>query len=146
MSVASENRFGLLLADENEDARAVPLQTKEVVRNTTSSKKREEKPAREGAPKNARGESKHRAGGNEGAFRDRDAGADRNREKPTDEGQTARPRGRGRGTGRGGEASRNRVYDRHSQTGRTYVPLSILCIWLTKSTVTPKSRLRRAGA
>ncbi|KAI5804345.1 hypothetical protein EDC01DRAFT_627207 [Geopyxis carbonaria] len=117
VSVASKNLYELLGNDppEEEQPSKAPRQ---VVKATTSSRKRDEKVApaevTTGASRgNGRGNGRGRFAGNDGAFRDRDAGRDNNRSKSTAEGG-APTRGRG---GRGGRGGR-RDYDRHSATGR----------------------------
>lgn len=62
------------------------------------------------------------------AFRDRDAGSNRNRERTTDntgehthDGPRRGGRGGARGGHRGNRQGQGREFDRHSQTGRVYV-------------------------
>ncbi|PWW74430.1 hypothetical protein C7212DRAFT_365012 [Tuber magnatum] len=83
---------------------------REVIKNSTTSKKREEKLST--GDFSASGGHERAYSGNERAFRDRDAGRQNNLSRDTAEG--AAPRGGHRG-GRGGR----REYDRHSATGRT---------------------------
>lgn len=101
------------------------------MKNTQTTKKKDEAPA---APANASRRQNNRHTGNErgkswrftnfhiisnwnfAAFRDREAGSDRNINRGT--GEAPAQRGN-RGT-RGGRGGR-REYDRHSQTGKAYV-------------------------
>ncbi|KAK5663878.1 hypothetical protein OQA88_84 [Cercophora sp. LCS_1] len=120
MSVASKNLFDLLGNDvEGDESPAAPVKT--VEKTSTHTTKRNADGA---APSKAPATSTPRRGGasgNEAAFRDRNAGHDRNRGKPTDEARAGGPRGgygaRSRG-GRGGRFPRNQD-DRHSKTGVT---------------------------
>ncbi|KAF3918776.1 hypothetical protein AA313_de0200507 [Arthrobotrys entomopaga] len=92
---------------------------KEVVKKNTSSKKADVAPkatpvdTSRPAPRRPRGE------GNDAAFRDRGAGRESNRSRPTDESGGLRERRGGRG-GRGGGygGGRGRQFDRHSGTDR----------------------------
>ncbi|TGZ79095.1 hypothetical protein EX30DRAFT_373242 [Ascodesmis nigricans] len=108
-SVASKNLYELLGNDPPEDD--VPKKApRVVVKTTNTTKKQDEKP--QTATGGFRGGRGNRFSGNEGAFRDRDAGRDSNRSRNT-EPSGAPTRGRGRG-GRGGR----REFDRHNTTGR----------------------------
>ncbi|EPS44304.1 hypothetical protein H072_1708 [Dactylellina haptotyla CBS 200.50] len=119
-TVASKNMFDLLgndIVDEDETPKA-PM--KEIVKKSTTSKKADALPTKTAAPVDStRGAGRRPRGeGNDAAFRDRGAGRENNRSRPTDEsgafnrGDRA-PRGRG-GSGRG----RGRQFDRHSATDR----------------------------
>jgi len=115
-SVASKNLFDLLGNDiEDPDAQPPPV-PREVIKNTTTSRKRDEKATPSAVA--AGGPSSHgggrNRGGNESAFRDRDAGRQNNLSKNIEDDGAAPRSGRGRGGGGG----RGRQYDRHSQTGR----------------------------
>ncbi|KAI5847853.1 hypothetical protein DFP73DRAFT_572360 [Morchella snyderi] len=111
-SVASQNPYDLLGNDIEDPDAPPPPAPRQVIKNTTTSKKRDEKPAPDVAPAVRAGGNKARGrGGNDEAFRDREAGRQNNLAKNTDEDDTT-PQGGGRG--RGGR----RQYDRHSQTGR----------------------------
>ncbi|KAL0632971.1 hypothetical protein Q9L58_008129 [Maublancomyces gigas] len=124
-SVASKNLFDLLGNDIEDPDAPLPPVPREVVKNTATSKKRDEKVTPVAAvtgdyqPRGNRGRGR---GGSEGAFRDRDAGRQNNLSKNTEDDNGA-PRasrgGRGgRGGGGGGGGGGGRQYDRHSQTGR----------------------------
>jgi hypothetical protein len=116
-------------APEDEQPTKAPRQ---VVKNTSTTKKQDEKPAATGASRGKQG-ARRGYSGNEGgeqpqfslclhllsdriiAFRDHEAGRDSNRSKVTDaEGSQTRGAGRGRGGRRG------RDFDRHSRTGVAY--------------------------
>ncbi|KAF3937056.1 hypothetical protein ABW19_dt0200774 [Dactylella cylindrospora] len=118
-AVASKNPFDLLgndIEDENEIPKAP---SKEVVKKTTSSKKRDEAPApTPTVTESSRGgfNRRGRGDGNEAAFRDRNNGRQSNRSRPTDESGGLKERGEYRG--RGGRG-RGRQFDRHSATNRT---------------------------
>ncbi|KAK2066598.1 hypothetical protein P8C59_000403 [Phyllachora maydis] len=118
MSVATKNPFDLLGNDDGDsDTPTAPVKTVDktsthtVKRNTDGLGSATQAPARGGSRRGG-------IGGNEGAFRDRNAGSDRNRAKTTDEsaprdaprgGRDARARG-----GRGGRFPRERD-DRHAK-------------------------------
>ncbi|KAI1102970.1 hypothetical protein F4804DRAFT_311431 [Jackrogersella minutella] len=118
--IASKNLFDLLGNDvEGDEAPSGPVKT--VDKTTMRSTKRNVEPQ---APvKSAVNTGARRAGpgGNEGAFRDRNAGAASNHRKSTEEVSRPAPRGgrdaRGRG-GRGGRFSRDRD-DRHTKGAAT---------------------------
>ncbi|KAI5814747.1 hypothetical protein BZA77DRAFT_356219 [Pyronema omphalodes] len=116
--VASKNPFDLLGNDPPEEDVPSKGPPREVVKKDTSSKKKDEKPA-SATPAASRGNGrggKPRYTGNDAAFRDREAGAERNRSKPTNEDGSA-PRG---GAGRGGprrQGGRTRD-DRRDATGK----------------------------
>lgn len=104
--VKSKNLYELLGNDHDEDSDKEPQPPTKAIDKTlprSTKKVAPEQPARGGA---AGGRGGRRGGysGNEGAIRDRDAGAQQNRGKPTDE--TDRPR-RGRGAMRGGGRGRD---------------------------------------
>ncbi|KAI1417520.1 hypothetical protein F5Y13DRAFT_151192 [Hypoxylon sp. FL1857] len=114
MSVASKNLFDLLGNDvEGDEAPSGPVKT--VDKTTMRSTKRNVEPQAPAKPPTNTGARRAGPGGNEGAFRDRNAGSASNHRKPTDEAPRGGPRGgreaRGRG-GRGGRFSRDRD-DRH---------------------------------
>ncbi|KAK9368343.1 hypothetical protein V1509DRAFT_623805 [Lipomyces kononenkoae] len=114
MSVVSMNKFSLL-ADDIEDPDITPTPTpppaKEVVKQSTSSKKTDQ-PPKTARPENARPPRGPR-NLNEDAVRDKNAGRSANRSRPTDAEVPRGGRGgaRGRGLGRGGS---RRQFDRHS--------------------------------
>ncbi|KAK6534224.1 hypothetical protein TWF281_005555 [Arthrobotrys megalospora] len=118
-AVASKNPFDLLgndIEDEN-DTPKPPM--KEIVKKTTTSKKADVVPPKAAAaPADTRGPRRPRGEGNEGAFRDRGAGRENNRSKPTDQQGGLRERGDRGGRGRGGRGGRGREFERHSGTGR----------------------------
>ncbi|TPX13803.1 uncharacterized protein E0L32_005747 [Thyridium curvatum] len=117
MSVASKNLYDLLGNDDESDQPRPPVKT--VDKTTTRTVKRNadgEAPATKAPAGQGR---RGGFGGNEAAFRDRNAGSDRNRGKTTDDaprggqargGRDARVRG-----GRGGRFPRERD-DRHSKS------------------------------
>ncbi|KAI8963961.1 hypothetical protein F5Y11DRAFT_346030 [Daldinia sp. FL1419] len=114
MSVASKNRFDALGNDiEGDEPPSGPVKT--VDKTTMRSTKRnvEPQPPTKAVPNT--GARRPGPGGNEGAFRDRNAGTANNHRKPTDEAPRGGPRGgrdaRVRG-GRGGRYPRDRD-DRH---------------------------------
>ncbi|KAI0180181.1 hypothetical protein GGR52DRAFT_530137 [Hypoxylon sp. FL1284] len=114
MSVASKNLFDLLGNDvEGDEAPSGPVKT--VDKTTMRTTKRNVEPQAPTKPADSTGARRTGPGGNEGAFRDRNAGSASNQRKPTDEGARSGPRGgrdaRVRG-GRGGRFPRDRD-DRH---------------------------------
>ncbi|KAI1818763.1 hypothetical protein GGS20DRAFT_581155 [Poronia punctata] len=119
MSVASKNLFALLGNDE-EEPQSGPVKTvdKTVPRTT----KRDVEPQAPSKPANISASRRAGPGGNEGAFRDRNAGSSANHRKSTDEAPRGGPRG-GRGArergGRGARFPRERDdrHSRHVQTG-----------------------------
>lgn len=122
MSVASKNLFDLLGNDVEGDSDSPAAPVKTVEKTSTHTTKRNadgSAPVKAGAQTGARRTGG--ASGNEAAFRDRNAGSDRNRGKPTEESARGGPRGgygaRGRGN-RGGRHPRTQD-DRHSKTGIT---------------------------
>lgn len=114
MSVASKNLFALLGNDEEEPPSG-PVKTVDKV--TARTTKRNVEPEAPAKPANA-GSARRGPGGNEGAFRDRNAGSRANQGRGTDEPARGGARG-GRGArDRGGPGSgrpRNRD-DRHSKS------------------------------
>ncbi|KAI1311967.1 hypothetical protein F5Y03DRAFT_390935 [Xylaria venustula] len=115
MSVASKNLFALLGNDEEEDQPSGPVKTVEKTLPRTT--KRNAEPQAPAKPAAATITRRSGPGGNEGAFRDRNAGSNANQRKPTDEVPRGSQRG-GRGArergGRGGRFPRDRD-DRHSK-------------------------------
>lgn len=116
MSVASKNLFDLLGNDvEGDEAPSGPVKT--VDKTTTRTTKRNVEPQAPTKPVASTGARRAGPGGNEGAFRDRNAGSASNHRKPTDDTSRPGPRGgrdaRGRG-GRGGRFPRDRD-DRHTK-------------------------------
>ncbi|KAL6866948.1 hypothetical protein J3F83DRAFT_739405 [Trichoderma novae-zelandiae] len=112
--VASQNRFAYLGNDsDGEEKPVVPVKTVDKVTPRTT--KRNVEPQAPQAPVRTGGNRRGGPGGNEGAFRDRAAGRERNQGRPTDEAPRDGPRGgqaaRVRG-GRGGRFPRERE-DRH---------------------------------
>ncbi|KAI1800625.1 hypothetical protein F4811DRAFT_538029 [Daldinia bambusicola] len=116
MSVASKNPFDALGNDiEGDEAPSGPVKT--VDKTTMRSTKRNVEPQAPAKPATNTGARRAGPGGNEGAFRDRNAGTANNHRKPTDETPRSAPRGgrdaRVRG-GRGGRFPRDRD-DRHTK-------------------------------
>ncbi|KAI1321273.1 hypothetical protein F5Y16DRAFT_405291 [Xylariaceae sp. FL0255] len=115
MSVASKNLFALLGNDEDDDQPSAPVKTVEKTLPRTT--KRNAEPQPPAKPAGNTGGARRGPGGNEGAFRDRNAGTANNHRKTTDEAPRGGPRG-GRGArdrgGRGGRFPRDRD-DRHSK-------------------------------
>lgn len=114
--VASKNPYDVLGNDLPEDDTPTKA-PKLVVKNTTSTKKQEEKPVRDTAAGGNRGGNRNKYTGNEQAFRDRGAGRENNRSKDTDQQGGLRERGDRGGRGGRGRGGR-REYDRHSGSGR----------------------------
>jgi len=114
-SVASKNLYELLGNDPPSDDDVPKKAPREVVKTTQSSKKKDEAPAPAANAAPRRQNNRHT--GNERAFRDREAGSDRNVNRGT--GEAPAQRGN-RGT-RGGRGGR-REFDRHSQTGKAEHP------------------------
>lgn len=119
MAVVSKNLFDLLGNDvEDSSSPAAPVKTVEKASTHTTKRNADGAAPTTKAPVNT-GARRAGPGGNEGAFRDRQAGSDRNRGKPTDEAPRGDRRGgfgaRGRG-GRGGRFPRTQD-DRHSKSG-----------------------------
>lgn len=116
-SVASKNSFDLLGNDIEDPDSPPPPVPREVIKNKTTSKKRDEKatPSVDAAtssyPPQSSYTSRKNHDGNDSAFRDREAGRQQNLTKNTEDDGAAPRVSRGRG-------GRGRQYDRHSQTGR----------------------------
>ncbi|KAI5924897.1 hypothetical protein F4810DRAFT_661885 [Camillea tinctor] len=115
-AVASKNLYDLLGNDDGDsDQPSGPVKT--VDKNTMRSTKRNVEPQGPAKPLTSTGNRRSGPSGNEGAFRDRNAGSANNHRKPTDEAARGGPRG-GRGArergGRGGRFPRERD-DRHSR-------------------------------
>ncbi|KAM7195704.1 hypothetical protein V8F33_006553 [Rhypophila sp. PSN 637] len=126
MSVASKNLFALLGNDADGDSEpAAPVKT--VEKTSTHTAKRNTDGA---APSKAPVAGSRRGGGLSGneaaaadpyapaAFRDRNAGSDRNRGKPSDEAPRGGPRGGSGARGRGGRGARHSrpADERHSKS------------------------------
>lgn len=113
--VASQNRFAYLGNDsDGEEKPVVPVKT--VDKATARTTKRNVEPQAPAAPLRTGGNRRGNLGGNEGAFRDRAAGRERNQGRSTEETPRDGPRG-GQGArvrgGRGGRFPRDRD-DRHT--------------------------------
>jgi len=123
-AVASKNLYELLGNDHDEDSDKEPEPPVKVIDKTPARTTKRNAPAEAPAPKalvasDGRGSRRGGYQGNEGAFRDRNAGSANNRGKPTDDSGQDRQSHRTRGTydGRGGRGSRgDRQFDRHSRT------------------------------
>ncbi|CAG8951017.1 hypothetical protein HYFRA_00006414 [Hymenoscyphus fraxineus] len=119
MSVVSKNAYELLGNTHDEDSDKEPEPPVKVIdktpARTTKRNAGGEAPASKTAGYENRAPRRGAFNGNEGAFRDRNAGSANNRSKPTDEARPARgdraPNTYG-GRGRGGP----RNFDRHSRT------------------------------
>ncbi|KAI1434352.1 hypothetical protein GGR50DRAFT_695152 [Xylaria sp. CBS 124048] len=115
MSVASKNLFALLGNDEDDEQPSAPVKT--VEKSVPRTTKRNVEPQAPTKPEGVTGSRRAGPGGNEGAFRDRNAGSAANHRKPTDEAPRDGHRG-GRGArergGRGGRYPRDRD-DRHTK-------------------------------
>ncbi|KAL3426773.1 elicitor protein [Phlyctema vagabunda] len=116
-TIVSKNLYELLGNDHDQDSDKEPDAPVKVVdktpARTTKRNATGEAPATK-APAASEGRGGRRGGynGNEGAFRDRNAGSANNRGKPTEDGRAPGTYdGRGRGRGRGGP----RNFDRHSR-------------------------------
>ncbi|KAK0630837.1 Stm1-domain-containing protein [Bombardia bombarda] len=124
MSVASKNLYDLLGNDVEDSDAVAPAPVKTVEKTSTHTAKRNTDgaaPAAAKAPAQT-GSRRGGAGGNEAAFRDRNAGSDRNRGKPTEEGAVRGARGGREARGRGGRGGRfpRAGDDRHTtKTGVT---------------------------
>ncbi|KAI0480226.1 hypothetical protein GGR56DRAFT_625134 [Xylariaceae sp. FL0804] len=117
MSVASKNLFALLGNDEEDEQPSGPVKT--VDKPTMRTTKRNVEPVAPAKPAAANTGARRAAGpgGNEGAFRDRNAGSASNQRRATDEAFRGGPRG-GRGArGRGGRGARftRDLDDRHAK-------------------------------
>ncbi|RYP66432.1 hypothetical protein DL769_006033 [Monosporascus sp. CRB-8-3] len=119
MSVASKNLFALLGNDEEDDTPKAPVKT--VDKTTMRSTKRNVEPQAPTKPAGNAGPRRAGPGGNEGAFRDRNAGSASNHRKPVEEVSRPGVKG-GRGAreqgGRGGRYPRTRD-DRHAKNFNT---------------------------
>lgn len=119
--VASKNLYELLGNTHDEDSDREPEPPVKVIDKTPARTTKRNAPAEapsSKAPESAGGRGGSRAvQGNEGAFRDRNAGSAQNRAKPIDEDERQRTRGSGEGRGRGGRGGRSepRNFDRHSR-------------------------------
>ncbi|KHN99649.1 elicitor protein [Metarhizium album ARSEF 1941] len=103
--VASQNRFAFLGNDDSgEHKPIVPVKT--VDKATARTTKRNAEPQAPAAPTRGTGNRRGGPRGNEGAFRDRGAGSDRNHARPTDEAPRDGPRGGYGARLRGGRGSR----------------------------------------
>lgn len=115
MSVASKNLFTVLGTEEEDEQPSGPVKT--VEKSLPRTTKRNAEPQAPIKPAGFTGTRRTGPGGNEGAFRDRDAGSSANQRRATDEVPRGSQRG-GRGArergGRGGRFSRERD-DRHSK-------------------------------
>lgn len=121
-AVVSKNLYELLGNDHDEDSDKEPEPPVKVIDKTPARTTKRNAPAEAPASKASvpaeRGPRRGGFSGNEGAFRDRNAGSANNRGKPTDDGlrqdrhpRTDGERGRGVRSARGG----NRNFDRHSR-------------------------------
>lgn len=118
MSVASKNLFDLLGNDvEDNSAPAAPAKIVEKT-STHTAKRNTDGAAPSKAPVQGSSSRRSNLSGNEAAFRDRNAGSDRNRGKPTEEGAARAPRGGANARVRGGRGGRNprNSDDRHSKS------------------------------
>jgi len=125
MSVASKNLYELLGNNHDEDSDKEPEPPTKVIDKTPARNTKRNAPAEapaSKAPVATEGRGGRRGGfnGNEGAFRDRNAGSSNNRTKPTEEGRQDRPARAqgtydGRGRGRGGRGGAGGNFDRHSR-------------------------------
>ncbi|CCU80362.1 telomere and ribosome associated protein/elicitor protein [Blumeria hordei DH14] len=116
--VASKNLYELLGNTHDEDSDREPEPPVKVIDKTPARTTKRNAPAEAPSskvPESTGGRGGSRAvQGNEGAFRDRNAGSAQNRAKPIDEVERQRNRGSGEGRGRGGR-SEPRNFDRHSR-------------------------------
>lgn len=120
-SIASKNLYELLGNNHDEDSDKEPEPPVKVIDKTPARTSKRNAPAEapaSKAPAASEGRGGRRAqGGNEGAFRDRNAGSATNRVKPTEDGgQDRRPHGTYDGRGRGNRRGGSRQFDRHSNT------------------------------
>lgn len=119
--IASKNLYELLGNDHDEDSDKEPEPPVKVIdktpARTTKRNAPGEAPASK-APTDARSTRRGGYQGNEGAFRDRNAGSANNRGKPIEDGgrEDRPPRTRGTYEGRGGRGRGERQMDRHSRT------------------------------
>ncbi|KAH7418207.1 Stm1-domain-containing protein [Cadophora sp. MPI-SDFR-AT-0126] len=123
-AVASKNLYELLGNNHDEDSDKEPEPPVKVIDKTPARTTKRNAPAEapaSKAPAATEGRGGRRGGfnGNEGAFRDRNAGSAHNRTKPTEDGRQDRPaRAQGTYDGRGGarRGARGGNMDRHSRT------------------------------
>ncbi|KAG4410741.1 hypothetical protein IFR04_016123 [Cadophora malorum] len=122
-AVASKNLYELLGNNHDEDSDKEPEPPVKVIDKTPARTTKRNAPAEapaSKAPAATEGRGGRRGGfnGNEGAFRDRNAGSANNRTKPTEDGRQDRPaRAQGTYDGRGrGGSRRGGNMDRHSRT------------------------------
>ncbi|KAK3391804.1 Stm1-domain-containing protein [Sordaria brevicollis] len=118
MSVASKNLFDLLGNDvEDNSAPAAPAKIVEKTSTHTAKRNTDGLAPSTKAPAQGSGRRSN-VTGNEAAFRDRAAGSDRNRGKPTEEGAARGPRGGANARVRGGRGGRHprTSDDRHSKS------------------------------
>jgi len=134
-AVASKNLYELLGNDHDEDSDKEPEPPVKVIDKTPARTTKRNAPAEAPAPKaplsfEGRGGRRGGFAGNEGAFRDRNAGSANNRGKPTDDGLRQDRHsdrigggriqgtydGRGGRGGHGGRGGRGGRDDRHSRT------------------------------
>ncbi|KUJ21007.1 uncharacterized protein LY89DRAFT_681639 [Mollisia scopiformis] len=123
-AVASKNLYELLGNDHDEDSDKEPEPPVKVVDKPVARTNKRNAPAeapasKSATPPQARGGRRGGFAGNEGAFRDRNAGSANNRSKPIEDGvqQDRPPRAQGTydGRGRGGRSRGGGNYDRHSR-------------------------------
>ncbi|CEJ81983.1 Putative Elicitor protein [[Torrubiella] hemipterigena] len=118
MSLASQNRFAFLGNDDDGENKPIaPVRTVDKASTHTTKRNADgEAPVKGAATGNRRG-----PGGNEGAFRDRNAGSSRNQGKSTEETPRDGPRGGAGARVRGGRGGRNprSGEDRRDRTGRS---------------------------
>lgn len=119
--VASKNLYELLGNDHDEDSDKEPEPPVKVVDKTPARTTKRNAPAEAPTSKAPAQSGARRGGGfggNEGAFRDRNAGSANNRGKPTEDGSRSDrpPRAQGTYDGRGRGRGGNRNFDRHSRT------------------------------
>lgn len=122
-AVASKNLYELLGNDHDEDSDKEPEPPTKVIdktpaRTTKRNATGEAPAAKAPIASEGRGTRRGNFNGNEGAFRDRNAGSASNRGKPTDDAPRADrpPRAQGTYDGRGRGRGGNRNFDRHSRT------------------------------
>ncbi|KAK3322602.1 hypothetical protein B0H66DRAFT_639011 [Apodospora peruviana] len=118
MSVASKNLYELLGNDDpDSDVPSGPVKTVDKT-STHTTKRNTDGLAPAKAPVTTGGSRRGGASGNEAAFRDRNAGSDRNRSKPADEAPRGGARGGRDARGRGGRGARHsrQEGERHSRS------------------------------
>jgi len=118
--IASKNLYELLGNDHDEDSDKEPEPPVKVIDKTPARTTKRNAPAEAPASKapatDGRGPRRGGYQGNEGAFRDRNAGSASNRGKPVDDSTDRPQRTRGTYEGRGGRGRSERQLDRHSRT------------------------------